>query len=134
VTIYRQADPATWGLGPKFLDWVQVPEGLDLTKFNMSEEPEDEEAPLAMFLRLPPGFVLGRHGHKCYRVEVVISGSLILEDGQVLGPGDISVTSPFVFYGPHTAGPDGCLSVEIFSKSGISAGIYEEPATEAAES
>ena len=127
MTIYRQADPATWGLGPKFLDWVQVPEGLELTKFNMSVDPEDPEAPLAMFLRLPPGFVLGRHGHECYRVEVVITGSMILEDGQVLGPGDISVTSPNVFYGPHTAGPEGCLSVEIFSQSGTSVGIYEEP-------
>jgi anti-sigma factor ChrR (cupin superfamily) len=113
-------------MGPKFLEWMPVPAGMGLTKFNMSEDTEDAESPLVMLLQLEPGFVLRRHAHDCHRVEIVVSGSLVLEDGQVLGPGDVSVTSPRVFYGPHTAGPEGCLSVEIFSASGRSVGIYPD--------
>jgi hypothetical protein len=31
--------------------------------------------------------------------------------------GDVMVSTPNEFYGPHTAGPEGSLSVEIFSRA-----------------
>jgi anti-sigma factor ChrR (cupin superfamily) len=129
VTIYRQADAAIWENGPEFLKWIRSPErASEISMFNMSTDPEDPDAPMAMLLRVPPGYVLARHGHDCYRVEVLIRGSLTMEDGEVLHPGDVSVTEPHVFYGPHVAGPDGSLSVEIFSKSKSVAALFEDDA------
>jgi hypothetical protein len=127
MTIYRQADPAIWANGPEFLQSVRSPErASEISMFNMSTDPEDPDAPLAMLLRLPPGYVLQRHGHECYRVEVLIQGSLTVEGGQVLAPGDVSVTEPNVFYGPHIAGPEGSLSVEIFAQSKFVDALFED--------
>jgi hypothetical protein len=126
MTIYRQTDPSIWENGPEFLQWVRSPErASEISMFNMSTDPEDPDAPMAMLLRLPPGYVLQRHGHDCYRVEVLIEGSLTVEGGHVLEPGDVSVTEPHVFYGPHIAGPEGSLSVEIFSRSTSVAALFE---------
>ncbi len=76
---------------------------------------EGENAPVAMLLDMPSGSVLPRHGHDTYRVEVVVRGSMTLPDGRVVTSGDVLVTPPGSFYGPHVAGPEGVLSVEIFS-------------------
>ena len=66
-------------------------------------------------VKLPPNYVLIRHAHECYRVEVIIEGTVHVGD-RVLRAGDVSVSGPGIAYGPHTAGPTGCLTVEIFSR------------------
>ena len=76
---------------------------------------EGQNAPVTMLLEMPPGSVLPRHGHDTYRVEVVIRGSMTLPDGREVTPGDVLVTPPGSFYGPHIAGSDGVLTAEIFS-------------------
>ena len=91
------------------------PIGVKLAHFVMADDPEDMDAPLATILYMPPNYVLIRHAHECYRVEVIIEGTVHVGD-RVLRAGDVSVSGPGIAYGPHTAGPTGCLTVEIFSR------------------
>lgn len=88
--------------------------GVKLANFVMSHEMDDMSAPVASMLYMPPGFELSRHEHDCFRVEVVVQGSLRVGD-KVLHPGDVSVSKPGEAYGPHIAGPTGCLTMEVFS-------------------
>jgi hypothetical protein len=79
----------------------------------------DEErfsSPAAHLLPMPPGYRLFRHGHPCYRFEIVVQGSLELGDGRIAGVGDVFTAEPGTLYGPHTAGPEGCTTIEFFSR------------------
>ncbi|MBW3669464.1 MAG: hypothetical protein KY443_09670 [Actinobacteria bacterium] len=91
--------------------------GLEVGLVPLSTATEMGDYPLAMMLRMKPGAVLSRHCHDCYRVEVVVQGSIDVGNGRVLRPGDLAVSGPGEYYGPHTAGPAGSLSVEIFSSA-----------------
>ena len=89
---------------------------------------EDMSAPAAFLLRMPPGYTLLRHGHPCQRFEVVIQGSLDVGDGRTATVGDIFTADAFTLYGPHTAGPEGCTTLEIFSAvGGMFRLLYEGP-------
>lgn len=70
-------------------------------------------SPAAVVLEMPAGYVLFRHAHVCHRFEVVVKGSLEA-DGRVLHPGDVMTAGPGEMYGPHTAGSEGCTTVEVF--------------------
>jgi hypothetical protein len=119
--VYKFDDPAYYdAMTPRLLGWLQASvretrPGWETGVIVMGEDPLDAAAPAAVLLYMPPGATLRRHAHDCHRVEVVIRGSLDVGDGQMLNPGDVSTAAPGEFYGPHTAGPEGCLSVEIFS-------------------
>jgi hypothetical protein len=118
--IHRGADPHFWPNCPPSRLHNQkaaTDRGFKLAVFPMGD-PDDDEAPLVSLLWLPPGGVLPRHAHPCHRVEVVVSGSLDIGNGVELLPGDVATSEPLEAYGPHTAGPAGCLSVEIFSEAG----------------
>jgi hypothetical protein len=122
VDIYlKESTPDFWRHGPAFLKHItelSEASGHLFAMFSLSSEPDtDREAPLAALFYMPPGAVLPEHAHDCHRVEVVVQGSISLPDGQKLGPGDISVSAPNQFYGPHIAGPEGSLTVEIFSRA-----------------
>jgi hypothetical protein len=81
--------------------------------FTLSDDPESWDAPAAVVLEMPPNYVLFRHAHICHRFEVVVKGTLEA-GGRRLGPGDVMTARPGEMYGPHTAGPDGCTTVEVF--------------------
>lgn len=122
-------EPSFWRLSPEALGYTSVfAEAVDhrVASFVMGEE-DDVEAPLALFMNLPPGWVLDRHAHDCHRFEVVIEGTMIVRDGAVLGPGDVSTSRPGEQYGPHMAGPDGVLTLEIFSRQAGLHPVYESP-------
>lgn len=87
-------------------------QGIDLGVVVLGSKADNP--PSVMLLRLPPGHVLERHAHDTHRMEVVVKGSIITPDGRVLRAGDVSTSEPGEFYGPLTAGPEGCTSVEIF--------------------
>jgi anti-sigma factor ChrR (cupin superfamily) len=76
---------------------------------------ESFSVPAAYLLEMPPGYTLFRHGHPCHRFEVIVQGSLDFGDGTVGQVGDVMTSKPRQLYGPHTAGPEGCTTVEIFS-------------------
>jgi hypothetical protein len=96
--------------------------GFRTSLFQLGES-KDTNPPVALMLYLPPGGVLFRHRHDCHRMEVVVQGSMQTEEGLWLNPGDVRLSNPGEFYGPHTAGPTGVLSVEIFSST---AGVASE--------
>ncbi|SDG36291.1 hypothetical protein [Pseudonocardia oroxyli] len=73
------------------------------------------KCPAALLLTMPADYTLFRHGHPCQRFEIVIQGSLELGDGRVASVGDTFTADPNTLYGPHTAGPQGCTTIEIFS-------------------
>jgi hypothetical protein len=118
-------DPDFFKVGPKSAEWVRVgveAVGSRIANFVLADDSEDSEAPVASLLYLGPNDVLPRHAHDCHRVEVIVKGSLTVQ-GKEMRPGDVSVSKPHEFYGPHIAGPDGSLSVEIFSRA---TGLFPE--------
>jgi hypothetical protein len=92
------------------------------------DKKDDFSVPAAFFLKMPPGYTLFRHGHPCQRFEIVIQGSLVLGDGRTANVGDTFTADAFTLYGPHTAGPDGCTTIEVFSAvEGMFRLLYEGP-------
>jgi hypothetical protein len=118
MPIYSEDDEGFWDIGPESRVHNQENAkrlGLSLNVFPLGE-PDDPATPLASLLYIPPHQVLPRHNHPCHRVEVMIRGTLNI-GGRVLHTGDVSVSAPGEYYGPHTAGEEGSLSVEIFSRA-----------------
>lgn len=112
---------------PEF--WKNCPKGLELIHQSMQGagggvayfvmgEPKDD-APTVVALRMAPNWVLPRHAHECHRFEVIVQGSLDVGE-RILKTGDVMVSEPNVFYGPHVAGPEGCTTFEIFSNHAAS--------------
>jgi anti-sigma factor ChrR (cupin superfamily) len=118
ANIITTSDPDYWTQGPEWLAPILAGAervGVGFSMF-MVGEPSDESAPLAAIFRMPPNWRLPKHRHPCHRVEVVLSGEFRVGE-RVLGPGDVSVSGPNEYYGPHVAGPEGCVTVEIFSRA-----------------
>ncbi|HVM64032.1 MAG TPA: hypothetical protein VMU14_04165 [Acidimicrobiales bacterium] len=116
MATFRLADDSFWSSEPEFLRPLQVacePFGLHVRHFVMGD-PDVPTTPTAAVLRMPPGYVLPRHSHPCERLEVIVAGTLHVGN-DVLIPGDVMATPAGEMYGPHTAGPEGCTTVEIFS-------------------
>ncbi len=126
---FLRDEPSFWRISPRALAYTNVfAEAVDHRVASFVLGPEDDlEAPLALFMNLPPGWVLDRHAHDCHRFEVVIEGSMIVQGGVSLGPGDVSTSGPGEQYGPHMAGPDGVLTLEIFSRQVGLHPVYAEP-------
>jgi hypothetical protein len=125
MPFFKSDEPAFWKVSPPALAYTNVfAEAVDhrVASFVLGD-PDDLEAPLALFMNLPPGWVLDRHAHDCHRFEVVITGSMIATDGIVLYPGDVATSVPGEQYGPHMAGEDGVLTLEIFSRQ---AGLHPD--------
>ena len=83
-------------------------------------DPNDENTAMAVVLQMEPGYVITRHAHPCDRFETVVRGTLEF-NGRVYRAGDVLTAKPNEFYGPKTAGKDGCTTIEIFSKA---KGVY----------
>jgi hypothetical protein len=108
-------DPDLWASIPDALAHLKARGGdNDVAYFLLGSSDPATEPPTVVALKMEAGRVLPRHAHNCGRFEVVVSGSLDIGE-RVLHPGDIMVSSPGVFYGPHVAGPDGCITFEVFS-------------------
>lgn len=124
MPIFRKDDPDFFGaMNSESMRWTRVGTralgpGWDFGSIVMADEGNSSSSPIVSLLQIPPGGVLPRHAHACHRVEVVVRGSIDIGEARVLGPGDVSVSKAGEFYGPHVAGPEGSVSVEIFS-SGV---------------
>jgi hypothetical protein len=117
--VIKLNDPDFWknlgGIETELASVASKATGAPFAAFVLSNNKEDPKAPTAMLLYMGPGYDLARHAHSCYRFEVVIQGTLMIGD-QVLGPGDVSISGPGEHYGPHIAGPTGCLTCEVFTE------------------
>lgn len=90
-------------------------------------EPEDDTAPTAIVLRMPPGYALPYHSHPADIFMLVLRGALYVP-GAVLHPGDGLEAKAHEFYGPEVAGPDGCTRVEFFGSLEAATTVeYETP-------
>lgn len=108
-------DPDFWGRIPD--DFKKIigeggVDGIDISYFELGKR--EDNAPAVTPLRMAPGYILPRHAHDCYRFEIVVRGSLNVGD-EVLTPGSVMISEPGVLYGPHIAGPEGCVTFEFFS-------------------
>jgi len=114
---FKKDDEDYWDRYPQHLkDMAQIMAKSNLTPATMHVmgDPSDETAPAALIFTTQPGGLIPRHAHKCERFEIILEGSLHVDD-MVLGPGDVMVARSGEFYGPHVAGPEGCRTLEIFS-------------------
>ncbi len=89
--------------------------GLRSSYFPLGD-PNDDDTPIAVVLDMEPGYVITQHAHACERVEVIMRGTLSA-DGRVYRPGDVLTAKANEFYGPKTAGKDGCTTLEVFAKA-----------------
>lgn len=108
-------DSDFWTRCPKELELIQKSmdgTGGGVAYFVMGERKDD--APTVVALKMAPNWILPRHAHDCYRFEVIVQGTLDVGD-RILKVGDVMVSEPHTFYGPHVAGPEGCTTFEIFS-------------------
>jgi hypothetical protein len=128
---FRKDTPGYWDRYPEHLkDMAGIMADSRLTPATMHVmgEPSDEAAPTALIFTMPPNSTIPRHAHDCERFEVILEGSLMVDD-MVLGPGDVMIARPGESYGPHTAGPDGCRTLEVFGTlAGAHSLIYDTPA------
>jgi hypothetical protein len=129
MSVAKLDAPGFWQLGPEVLEVVReaaAPFGLRLSFFALGD-PDDPRTAVANMLEMPPNFVLPRHAHDCERLEIVVRGTLEV-DGEILGPGDVSIARPMEMYGPHVAGPEGCTTLEFFSSmKGVGQVILDQP-------
>ena len=126
---FSASDPTFWQTSPAALAYTSVfadAVGHKVASFVLGED-DEAESPLALFMKLPPGWVLDRHAHDCHRFEVVLQGSIIVSNDLVLNPGDVSTSGPGEQYGPHMAGPEGSLTLEIFSRQAGLHPVYDSP-------
>ena len=120
MPIYRQENgnvlAAITTKGFEFARDIAHEQGMDLGAVLLGDKASNP--PSVMILDLPPGHVLEPHAHNTHRMEIVIKGSMITGDGEELHAGDVSLSGPGEFYGPLTAGSNGCMTVEVFADMG----------------
>ena len=118
---YSVDDEGFWDIGPESMNWMKVvADAIDVkfARFPLGD-PEDDTTPFASVLFMPPNYELWRHKHSCYRFEAILRGSIEV-DGRPLGPGCVMTSAPYEAYGPYLTGPEGCVTIEIFSaRSGL---------------
>src|SRR5258707_1106414 len=97
-----------FGVAPtEYPDWYAKPlaaAGIDPAHSKtwiLSGNPDETrlDSPSAYLLTMPPGYTLFRHGHPCFRFEVIIQGSLEVGDGTVAKVGDVFTAQPGELYG-----------------------------------
>jgi len=119
-----------WNRYPKHLsDMAEIMAASKLTPATMyvMGDPTDEKAPTALIFTMPPGYVLPAHAHLCERFEIILEGTMTVDDVE-LGPGDVMIARSGEVYGPHIAGPQGCRTLEMFSTlAGAHHQLYSTP-------
>jgi hypothetical protein len=130
TTTYRYGDHGYWDAlaSPSMRELVERARSLGW-KFGprVMSDGERTDVPIVALVELPPNGVLPRHRRDCDRFEVVIRGSIAVGDGVVFGPGDVETSKAGKFYGPHVAGPEGALVVEVFARADRMEIEFEDP-------
>jgi hypothetical protein len=104
-------DPGFWSRCPEELRPL-TEGGLGASYFLMGRQ--SENPPTVIALRMGPGWTTVRHAHEGWRMEIVVQGTLDVGE-RILKAGDVMLSEPGEAYGPHTAGPDGCVTFEVFA-------------------
>jgi hypothetical protein len=85
-----------------------------------------EAGPWAMQIRFAPGYVESPHWHEADTFYIITKGEMVVGDEGAYRPGDVRWVRARTFYGPETAGADGCEFILI--GAGNPAMHYEPPA------
>lgn len=117
MAIYSMDDAEYWIEPPNFIQFDDMRSSHRV----LGDEPGD---PRVVILDMKPGYVIPRHSHGCERFEVIVKGSLYFED-QELQVGTIMLAHPGEVYGPKVAGPNGCVTAEVFAHNDISTSAFE---------
>lgn len=110
-------DAAYWQAPERFRKLLEMGSsiGVKSSIFPLGD-PNDNNTPMAVVLQMEPGYVITNHAHPCERFEVVVRGTLAA-DGRIYRPGDVLTAHANEFYGPKTAGKEGCTTIEVFAKA-----------------
>lgn len=120
-------DEEFWGHVPedfKHIAGEGSMEGISISVYELGKAEDD--APVMTALHMAPGYRLPRHAHDCFRLEVIMQGSMDVGDGRILKTGAVMMSEPLTLYGPHIAGAEGCVTLEIFSNHRASHTTYVE--------
>jgi anti-sigma factor ChrR (cupin superfamily) len=104
-------NPGFWSRCPEALKPL-AQGGLGASYFLLGAEKDNP--PTVIALRMAPNWTTVRHAHEGWRMEIVVQGTLDVGE-RVLKPGDVMLSEPGEAYGPHTAGPEGCVTFEVFT-------------------
>jgi hypothetical protein len=88
------------------VDWQPVEGYPDVSMKFLGDSME--EGPWAMQIRFAPGYVEAAHWHEADTFYIVTTGELRVGDEGTYRPGDVRWVRAGTFYGPETAGPEGC--------------------------
>jgi hypothetical protein len=67
-----------------------------------------EAGPYVLLVRHPPNYIEPKHWHEADTVYIFTAGEMRVEDEESYRPGDVRWVRAGTYYGPETAGPDGC--------------------------
>jgi hypothetical protein len=88
------------------IEW-QTPDGFPDVQMKFLGE-SLEHGPHVLLVRHPPEYVEPKHWHEADTVYIFTSGEMRVEGEASYRPGDVRWVRAGTYYGPETAGPDGC--------------------------
>ena len=88
------------------MEW-QAPEGFPNVAMKFLGE-SLEAGPYVLQVRHAPDYVEPKHWHEADTVYIFTAGEMRVGDEGAYLPGDVRWVRARTFYGPETAGPDGC--------------------------
>ena len=107
------------------LPWEAV-DGYPGVKWRFLGESQ-EDGPWIMHIQHSPGYVEKKHWHEADTVYVFTDGEMVVDGEGTYRPGDVRWVRAGTYYGPETAGPDGCEFLLI--SYGLAAMHYEAPSS-----
>src|SRR3546814_3557012 len=88
-------DEEFWGHVPedfKHIAGEGSMEGISISVYELGKAEDD--APVMTALHMAPGYRLPRHAHDCFRLEVIMQGSMDVGDGRILKTGAVMMSEP----------------------------------------
>ena len=107
------------------MEWQPVEGFPDVWMKFLGESLED--GPWVMQVRHGPNYVEAQHWHEADTVYVFTDGEMVVDGEGTYRPGDVRWVRAGTYYGPETAGPDGCEFLLI--SYGLAAMHYEAPSS-----
>jgi hypothetical protein len=95
------------------LTTAELPNGAKATKFAISSDPDDPDAPVVFRVEFPPNCVVAPHTHDTDYCEIILEGRQQVTR-RWHEAGDIRIVQAHTAYGPLVAGEEGCTVLAIF--------------------
>src|SRR3546814_13432397 len=88
-------------------------EGISISVYELGKAEDD--APVMTALHMDHGYRLPRHAPDCFRLEVIMQGSMDVGDGRILKTGAVMMSEPITLYVTHIPGAECCVPLVPFS-------------------